>query len=116
MDNILVGNSEDNTLNGKGGADKLTGGDGKDIFVFNTALDGSVDTIKDFSAEDILALDDKIFTELADKSGSEVMQYLKYDKSSGELSYYNSTDSAGSIHFVTLSNQFDITEQNIQIV
>jgi Ca2+-binding RTX toxin-like protein len=50
------------------GNDKLTGGDGNDAFVFNTALNGTnnVDSIGDFDPlEDVIRIDNAVFNGLA---------------------------------------------------
>lgn len=66
----LIGNAEINILEGGAGNDKLTGGDGSDTFYFNTRLSmTNRDTITDFqSADDVIALDNAIFTQL-EKTG-----------------------------------------------
>lgn len=63
----LSGGGGADTLYGGSGNDRLTGGAGADIFVFDTALNGTnnLDTITDFSAvDDTIWLDDDIFTTL----------------------------------------------------
>jgi phospholipase/lecithinase/hemolysin len=57
FDQAIVGNAASNVLEGKGGADLLTGGAGNDRFVLsNVALlgPGSVDTITDYAKGDIV--------------------------------------------------------------
>jgi Ca2+-binding RTX toxin-like protein len=64
-DDVLVGDglAVANVSSGAGGADTLTGGAGRDYFVFDKLT--SVDTITDFTiADDILALEDTVFTSL----------------------------------------------------
>ena len=54
--NSIFGNSGDNTLDGQGAADALTGGDGNDTFVFNAGqADG--DTVVDFAGNGAAAGD-----------------------------------------------------------
>jgi Ca2+-binding RTX toxin-like protein len=85
--NLISGNAGANVLKGGGGNDEvsgaggndvvsggsghdvLTGGAGADTFLFDFALSkkANVDTITDFSANDMILLDDAIFTKL--KSG-----------------------------------------------
>lgn len=65
--NRLKGAAGNDLLNGQGGNDTLGGGTGADRFVFDSALSSStnVDRIMDFAANDIIRLDDDIFTALA---------------------------------------------------
>ncbi|MES2444127.1 MAG: putative Ig domain-containing protein [Pseudomonadota bacterium] len=61
--NTLTGNGGANQLHGGMGGDTLTGGGGADGFWFDTALDGTFDTITDFDvAADTIHLDRAIFT------------------------------------------------------
>jgi Ca2+-binding RTX toxin-like protein len=59
VDNIITGNLGNNTLDGKGGVDKLTGGMGADSFILSYNGDGiDADLIMDFtSGEDLLIID-----------------------------------------------------------
>jgi Ca2+-binding RTX toxin-like protein len=63
LGNQITGNSGGNWLLGLLGNDTLTGGEGQDWFVFNTAPGaGNVDTIVDYSlVEDLIGLDDAVF-------------------------------------------------------
>ncbi len=112
LTNILVGNIGNNLLNGKAGNDILTGGLGNDIFVFNTALNSTTnkDTITDFtSGEDIIQLENAIFTKLAIGSfsvnnfvandtgtASDINDYIIYNTSNGILSYDADAIGAGA--------------------
>ena len=61
----INGGSGGDYLYGGLGADTLTGGDSYDNFVFNTALNGGVDRITDFShAYDTMRLENAVFTAL----------------------------------------------------
>lgn len=55
-------------LAGEGGNDILNGGNGKDFFVFDTALGaGNVDSIVGYvAANDTIRLDDAVFTQIVD--------------------------------------------------
>jgi cysteinyl-tRNA synthetase len=65
-DDRLYGDAGDDHIFGGAGSDTMTGGAGKDYFYFDTALDGQVDKITDFSAkEDKLVLSKSIFTSLS---------------------------------------------------
>ena len=46
---VLIGSSAANVLNGRGGNDTITGGTGADTFVFDATTLGFMDTITDFS-------------------------------------------------------------------
>ena len=75
LNNLLTGNAGNNSLTGAAGndildgglgTDKLTGGAGQDSFAFTSVLGGNVDVITDYSvADDVILLDDAIFTGLA---------------------------------------------------
>lgn len=54
-DDTLIGNSDDNIIKGNGGWDNLTGGGGRDIFVYKNPNQG-FDTITDFSDDDIFRI------------------------------------------------------------
>ncbi|HET7708251.1 MAG TPA: SGNH/GDSL hydrolase family protein [Sphingomicrobium sp.] len=111
----IVGNAGGNRIDGKGGADTLTGGSGKDYFVF-TVLDAA-DSITDFNPrDDTIHLDDAVFAGMAPgnlASGAFVRgltagdtnDRIIYDSSSGKL-YFDAdgTGPAQQIHFATLLN------------
>jgi Ca2+-binding RTX toxin-like protein len=64
----IIGNNGVNILRGKAGNDVLHGLGGTDYFTFDTALNAAtnVDTIADFvSVDDIIMLDDAVFTGMA---------------------------------------------------
>ena len=112
----LVGTAGNDTINGlaagdhlygKGGSDILTGGAGGDKYVFDTALDGSVDKITDFdTVYDWIYLDNAIFTKLGggtlaapirlssanfvsgpDAHALDANDHIIYNKTTGALSY-----------------------------
>lgn len=126
LGNIIIGNNQNNTLNGgdgndrlegMGGSDILIGGSGADNFVFNTPLDGSVDTIQDFElSKDKIVLDKSIFSKLTSISMPDWNDYIQYDKKTGHL-YYDSDGKgdADAIHFVTIANK-DIDLDSNQFV
>ena len=64
---FLGGGAGIDVLKGGRGADTLAGNDGADVFVFDTALSvNNIDTITDFvSGQDLLRLDDDVFTALS---------------------------------------------------
>lgn len=117
LNNTLIGGAGDDRLAGGLGSDTLTGGEGKDTFVFDTALDGSIDTITDFKAgEDKIALARVIFTALP-QDNSHLMDYIKYDQSTGALSYDPDANGiADAIHFANLQKDLQIDQTNFEIV
>ena len=67
-DDVLFGGDGGDILNGGLGDDRLAGGKGPDTFVFSTALGPhNVDTIADFGAGDVIALDASIFQGIGPK-------------------------------------------------
>ncbi|MCK6425594.1 MAG: calcium-binding protein [Burkholderiaceae bacterium] len=62
----LNGGAGNDTLSGGTGHDTLNGGAGNDQFVFDTALNAAtnVDLVTDFSAGDLIVLDNDVFTAL----------------------------------------------------
>ncbi|PID62777.1 MAG: hypothetical protein CR974_03275 [Gammaproteobacteria bacterium] len=114
-DNVLVGAGGDDLLNGGCGSDTLTGGAGLDTFQFSDLLDGSVDTITDFSlADDKIALAKDVFAGL---TTSNVLDYIHYDKTSGALSYDSDAGgSAEAVHFATLTTGLDLEQSHFTFV
>ncbi len=124
-------------LYGKGGSDALTGGTGMDKFVFDTRLDGSIDQIKDFKpGEDVLYLDNAIFTKLGSGSLSSPGKiwgtnledgagakpdnsndFLAYDSTTGNLSYDADGSGSGSaIVFAHLQTGLDLSAANFAVI
>ena len=122
---------------GKGGSDVLTGGSGKDKFVFDTALDGSIDRITDFStADDHIYLDNAIFTALGSGSWSspkylsssyledgagakadDANDFITYDSNTGMLSYDADGNGAGApIAFAQLSTGLNLSHFDFYVV
>ena len=108
--NTLIGGGGIDTLDGGTGMDDLVGGANSDIFSFTTTPDGfNVDSVLDFiSGEDLLALDDAIFTGLSGGVAPETIlveagataatdstQRLIYDTANGAL-YYDSDGVGGA--------------------
>ena len=119
-------------LYGKGGADQLTGGAGADKFVFDTKFDGTIDEIMDFNPlEDVLYLDDAIFTKLttlgtlkkaafyASDSGQahDSSDRILYEKDTGKLFYdRDGTGSADAVQFAVLKGHPSIGAADFVIV
>ncbi|MCS0628702.1 calcium-binding protein [Telluria mixta] len=133
LNNLIVGNAGANVLNGLTGNDTLTGGAGKDIFLFNTALAKNIDTITDFSAvDDTIRLENAIFTKLttgnvtlaaanfvANTAGAAVdsNDYIVYDSDSGALFYDADGNGAGAaVQFATLTGHPAITAADFYVV
>lgn len=108
----LRGGTGDDTLNGGAGADLLQGGAGADEFRFDSrALDGSIDTIADFSQ----AQGDRIQLRRIDANGSAdgngafvfigidaftgVAGQLRYEQSGGETRLLADIDGNGAAEF-----------------
>lgn len=102
LNNALYGNDGNNILNGKLGADTVTGGDGNDIIVFDHLTVGVYDTVTDFEAnsiaeDDTLQLSAKVFKSLAagvaednlahGTAALDVDDFLIFDDGSGSLYY-----------------------------
>ena len=103
---------------GGAGNDTLTGGEGRDVFVFDSILDGSIDTITDFVyGDDTIELSAAIFGNISNNM-SGFADYISFQNNTGYL-YYDS-DGKGQtdgIHFATLLNK-DLTldSSNFNIV
>lgn len=113
----LRGGAGDDTLNGGAGADKLSGGRDQDTFVFDKSALGSIDQVLDFSsADDVLRLDNRLFTRLAEgalRAGNyhessnglahDANDFINYNTRTGALSYdADGTGSAAPVQFATL--------------
>lgn len=122
---------------GKGGSDILTGGGGKDKFVFDTALDGSIDRITDFTVgQDHIYLDNAIFTKLGSGSWSSPQHisssfledgagakandsndYIIYDSNTGNLSYDADGNGAGAaVTFAHLAAGLNLSHYDFYVV
>ncbi|BFU61034.1 MULTISPECIES: Ig-like domain-containing protein [Rodentibacter] len=114
--NTLIGGAGNDRLIGGSGADTLTGGDGSDTFVFQTELNGEIDTITDFGSEDKIALSSVIFTAVSEGMAN-FNDYIQYDSESGQLSY--DADAQGGrdgVHFATLSTGLNLNQNQFEIV
>lgn len=78
------GNAANNRITGNSVANRLTGGSGADTFVFNTPLNGQIDEITDFGADDTIELSSSIFDNV---DRARVLEYIIYDSQTGSLSY-----------------------------
>ncbi|WP_394893068.1 hypothetical protein ACG873_16355 [Mesorhizobium sp. AaZ16] len=136
--NTIVGNGANNGMNGREGADTLTGGYGNDSFVFNTALGATnIDTITDFKpVDDTIQLDDFIFTQASGSGGGGLGTLLAgqfrinntgaaqdaddriiYDSESGRLWYDSNGNAAGGNYlFAELYGGHALTNADFFIV
>ena len=129
----MRGGAGDDLLDGGLGADTLSGGDGADSFRFSTELgDGNVDRVNDFdSAEDMILLDDFIFTDLGAEGALSEDIFVSnpgglsfdadhrviYDSNSGSLSY--DADGSGdlaAIQFAQLNASLTLSASDFVIV
>lgn len=122
---------------GKGGSDILMGKLGRDKFVFDTALDGSVDTLADFNpAHDSIYLDNAIFGKLGagslaspgkldsgwlvDGPGAvarDADDYILYDKTTGALSYdADGSGSGAAVKFAQLPTGLDLASTHFFVI
>ncbi|MDO5631980.1 MAG: G8 domain-containing protein [Paracoccus sp. (in: a-proteobacteria)] len=118
----LRGGGGNDTLYGGAGSDVLFGGAGADVFVMDTRLDGSVDSIRDFAVnQDTIWLDQAIFTGLrggalsvgfrANTTGvaQTAADRIIYDTRSGRLYYDEDGSGSGArVHFATLTRGLNL--------
>jgi Ca2+-binding RTX toxin-like protein len=122
--NAITGNGATNFIDGKLGADTLTGGLGNDHFLFSTALGASnIDTISDYSVpNDTIRLDDAIFTGLTPLAFLAASQFtigaaaadaadrIVYDSATGALFFDADGSGAGAAkQFAVLSTGLALT-------
>jgi Ca2+-binding RTX toxin-like protein len=148
--NVLIGNSSNNKLSGGSGDDTLSGGDGNDtlngglgndtltgggdglnVFLFNTKLSAcNVDTITDFVvSNDKIYLENAIFSKLAktgvlnpnffniETSATDCNDYLIYDETTGALFYDN--DGSGThtaMQIATLGLNLALTNNDFFVI
>lgn len=117
LDNIINGGLGNDTLNGGLGNDTLTGGLDNDTFVFSSLLDGSIDTITDFTiGEDKIALSKSIFTSLSNTM-QDFNDYIIYNSETGHIAYdADGKGSGNAIDFAEISTgltQLDQSNFNI---
>ncbi|HEV2900785.1 MAG TPA: hypothetical protein VGX71_23675 [Pseudaminobacter sp.] len=125
-------------VNGRQGADTLTGGHGNDSFVFNTVLGaGNIDTITDFNVvDDIIQLENFIFTQASGGGGGGLGTLLAgqfrtnltgaaqdaddriiYESDSGKLWYDSNGNAAGGNYlFADLASGLALTNADFFIV
>jgi len=124
----LQGEAGDDTLAGSGGADILTGGIGFDAFVFNTARDGTVDRISDFTVgSDRIVLESDFFAGLGNAGvmsaqhfatghATTATQHIIYNSATGALGY--DADGSGSgqaVMFAQLSAGLSLSASSFYV-
>jgi Ca2+-binding RTX toxin-like protein len=131
--NKLVGNSGNNIIDGKAGADVMTGGGRADTFAFTSSpVAGNIDTITDFGVTaGKIRLSHTIFNTIvgtgtlsadqfaANASGTaqDANDRIIYEIDTGKL-FYDSNGSAagGAVQFAKLSSGLALTANNFSIV
>lgn len=130
--NVLLGNTGANKLNGLFGNDILTGGAGRDSFLFSTAFrPQNVDTITDFSVKDdtILisssllsgmragALAASAFTSNLLGVATRATDRFIYESDTGKLFYdANGNAAGGAVQFATLSKNLALTALDFVLI
>ena len=124
----LIGGTNNDTLYGGASSDTLTGGAGEDVFVFNTGIGASVDTITDFSVvDDTIWLDDAVFAGLAPGAldaaafaigpATTAAQRVLYDATTGALSYDADGNGLGAaVQFATLGTGLSLTAADFLVI
>jgi Ca2+-binding RTX toxin-like protein len=141
LNNTLLGNAANNTIKGGSGHDRmyggagndlLYGGTGNDIFVFNTALNSSLnkDRVMDFDARyDTIRLENAIFKSLKytgtlssshfiiGSGAKDSNDFIGYNKSTGDVWYdYNGSAAGGRTVFANIGANETVTNADFYIV
>jgi uncharacterized protein (TIGR01370 family) len=129
LGNLIYGNAGGNVLDGKQGNDALVGFGGADTFAFTTALGATnVDTIADFGADDVIALDDAVFSGLSlgalsanafvtGSAAGDADDRIIYNQATGQLFYDADGNGAGSqVLFATLSGSPIVTAGDFMVI
>lgn len=137
--NVMVGNAAINLLSGGdgndvlvGGAskDSLTGGAGNDAFVFNLKpLAANLNTISDFTAGDLIRLDQTAYTGLTATGSLSASAFTTgtkattadhrviYDSATGKLFYdADGSGKTAAIQIALLSNKASLSASNFAVV
>jgi VCBS repeat-containing protein len=114
-DDTLTGGDANDILIGGAGNDILTGGDGVDVFDFNqgdegTVMTPAVDTITDFTSEDILDLADMLVGETDDAATLE--GYLSFNFAGGDTTVNVSITNGGDVVQQIVLQGVDLTSGN----
>lgn len=127
----IDGGEGNDRLYGGDGNDELTGGGGGDRFVFDARLDSTknVDTITDFGAGDVIALDRDVFTAFTRAGGLKAGAFhagptahdgddrIVYDDATGNLFYdRNGSDAGGAKLFARLATGLDLSAGDFVVI
>ncbi len=148
VDNVLTGNSGANRLDGRVGADTLNGGDGADVmnggegldvlngaggadtFVFDAPrLSSNTDTIANFGADDVIHLENAIFTGLGGagalssarfrvgSAAQDANDRVIYNPDTGALYYdHNGDASGGAFRIATLPTGLSLSNSDFLVI
>jgi Ca2+-binding RTX toxin-like protein len=129
LGNLIYGNAGSNVLDGKQGNDTLVGFGGADTFAFTTALGaGNVDLVFDFGADDVIALDDAVFTGLSlgslsasafttGPAATTADQRIVYNQATGQLFYDADGNGVGAqMLFATLQGSPILTASDFTVI
>jgi Ca2+-binding RTX toxin-like protein len=129
LGNLIYGNAGSNVLDGKQGNDALVGFGGADTFAFTTALGANnVDFIFDFDADDVIALDDAVFTGLGlgalsasafttGTAAQDAADRIVYNQATGQLFYDADGNGNGAqMLFATLSGNPILTASDFTVI
>jgi serralysin len=127
-DTINGGNGRDYIYGGLG-ADTLTGGASYDNFVFDTALNGGIDRITDFSpAYDTIRLENAVFTALGvgqlhstdfyvGAAAHDATDHIIYNRGTGAVFYdADGTGAAAPVQFAVLAPGLAITTTDFYVI
>ena len=109
----ISGSTQADIINGNGGSDNLQGNEGADIFLFKAGFGHGVSHIADFSGEDVLELDNSVFTALKDGAlGKKAFgfgthattnkQHIIFDKETGIVRYDDDGKGGHHAHIITV--------------
>src|SRR5262249_35036438 len=125
------GNSGDNWLNGSFGKDTLTGGGGRDSFIFNRTLGANnVDTITDYDVvRDTIRIDNAVFAGIGAAGGLAANKFhigaaahdaddrIIYDSATGKLFFdIDGAGGAAAVQFATLSKGLALTNLDFIVI
>ncbi|MCX7300906.1 MAG: calcium-binding protein [Rhodobacterales bacterium] len=128
----ITGNAGDNILNSREGADTMTGGNGDDVFVFNTTIsNASADVVTDFDvSDDVFHIENAVFKGISagalsagafasntTGNAGDATDRIIYDNDSGGL-FYDKDGSGASvkIKFAQLEAGLSLTSADFFVI